>query len=422
VLLSFPFANENVRADLLALQRAGMLSLFCTTIAWRNHPFMDWLLPASVRRELERRAFEGVAPDRIRMFPKRELLRQVARRIGATALIRHETGCASVDRVMQDFDEKVARHIRRRSGRALAVYAYEGAALRTFEAAAEVGSRRFYELPTGYWRMTLRLLKEERELNPEWAPTMEGLYDSAEKHERKDAELNAAEYVVVPSNFVRTSLSECPTLTASIKVISYGAPPPQPRARCSEPRLEKLRLLYVGNLSQQKGISYLFSAMRQLKGAASLTVVGAKSGAHCRALDAALGEHEWLGSVPHDRVLALMAEHDLLVLPSLVEGLSLVILEAMARGMPVIATTNTGGPDVIDDGTDGFVVPIRDSAAITQRVLELHGDLDRLISMRSAALQKAGCLSWATRGKIMVDFMRDRISASDGQVAIRGQR
>jgi alpha-maltose-1-phosphate synthase len=419
VLLSFPFANENVRADLLALQRAGMLSLFCTTIAWRQGRGLHGVLPSAIRLELERRIFDGVEPALIKTFPLRDLIRQAARRLGLKALTRHETGWASVDGVIRAFDAQVARLIC--SGRvdASAIYAYEYSALRSFEAAGSAGIRRFYELPIGYWRAGLRILTEERERKPEWSPTIELLLDSAEKHERKDAETAAADHIIVPSDFVRDTLREHPGFAATIDILPYGAPAPKLSSSVLRPRLPKLRLLYVGHLSQRKGISYLFDAMHRLGSAATLTLVGPKSGDDCPALEGELKRHTWFGSMPHERVLEVMAEHDVLVFPSLFEGFGLVILEAMAQGVPVITTTNTGGPHVIEEGVDGFVVPIRDSDAIVERVLELQGDRDRLVSMSLAALRKAEQLSWPARGIRMIDILRARSVASERSVTER---
>jgi alpha-maltose-1-phosphate synthase len=112
------------------------------------------------------------------------------------------------------------------------------------------------------------------------------------------------------------------------------------------------------------------------------------------AMQRALDRWRWIESAPHAEVLQLMREHDVLVFPSLFEGFGLVILEAMAQGTVVIATPHTAAPDLIEDGRDGFIVPIRSSGAIATRLTALAEDRDLLAQMSEAARQKAAKCTW----------------------------
>ena len=98
--------------------------------------------------------------------------------------------------------------------------------------------------------------------------------------------------------------------------------------------------------------------------------------------------------MPHARVLELMTEHDVLVLPSLVEGFGLVITEALSRGLPVITTAHAGGADLMTDGREGFIVPIRSPDAIADRLTRLAEDRDLLARMAEAALATARRNPW----------------------------
>src|SRR6202011_4898704 len=80
----------------------------------------------------------------------------------------------------------------------------------------------------------------------------------------------------------------------------------------------------------------------------------------------------FLGQV-HD-VPALLARASLFVLPSLTEGVSLTLLEAMARGLPVVATHVGGNPEVVADGETGLLTPPGDPAALAQAMLRLRRD------------------------------------------------
>jgi alpha-maltose-1-phosphate synthase len=202
-----------------------------------------------------------------------------------------------------------------------------------------------------------------------------------------------ADTVIVASSYTRNTLEHFPGGKKKTVVIAYGTPSPIVTKREVTSNSVPLRILYVGSLSQRKGISYLFEAVDRLGSAVTLTIVGRKVG-KSDALDKACNAHRWMDSLPHAEILAQMRQHDVLVFPSLFEGFGLVIGEALSRGLPVITTPNTGGPDILRDGEDGFIVPIRDSEAISVRLLELHQDRALLKHMSDSALERAGQLTW----------------------------
>jgi glycosyltransferase involved in cell wall biosynthesis len=182
-------------------------------------------------------------------------------------------------------------------------------------------------------------------------------------------------------------------LQAQVSVIPYGAP--ENRTLATQPKITdgKLRVLFVGALTQRKGLSYLLQAVRRFGSEIELTLIGRRV-ADCPALDMALGAHRWIPSISHAALLEEMSHHDVMVFPSLFEGFGLVILEAMSRGVPVIATPNTAAPDFFSDGEDGFIVPIRDADAIAGKLEILMLDRNRLSEMSRAAMLKAEQHSW----------------------------
>jgi glycosyltransferase involved in cell wall biosynthesis len=103
----------------------------------------------------------------------------------------------------------------------------------------------------------------------------------------------------------------------------------------------------------------------------------------------------YMSTRPHREVLELMRSCDALVLPSLAEGRALVQQEALANGLALIITENTGGEDLIVEGETGFLVPIRDPAAIAEKVAWLADHRSTLPDMRAAAIRKAQEYPWA---------------------------
>jgi glycosyltransferase involved in cell wall biosynthesis len=102
----------------------------------------------------------------------------------------------------------------------------------------------------------------------------------------------------------------------------------------------------------------------------------------------------YMSTRPHREVLELMQSCDVLVLPSLAEGRALVQQEALANGLPLIITKNTGGEDLIVPGETGFLVPIRSPDQIAEKISWLADHRDSLPNMRLAALKKADEYPW----------------------------
>jgi glycosyltransferase involved in cell wall biosynthesis len=392
VIVSHPTGNANVSAVVSSLQDEGLLAAFYTCLMWRAKSPLARLIPGSMRAMLERRARVQIPLELVHMRPFRELVRSLLIRAGKKRFVSAELSYFSIDNVYRDLDRYVARNLQRYSN-LQAVYAYEDGALHQFRIAHQLGIHCIYDLPIGYWRANREISITEAELQPAWKGTLNALGNSPEKCARKDEEIALADTIFVASSYTRSTLKLYPGDEKKVVVIPYGTPSPVRIAREITKKTDPIRVLYVGSLTQRKGISYLFEAIRQLGSAATLTVVGRKVGSS-EALDKACNAHRWIESLPHTEILAQMRQHDVFVFPSLFEGFGLVIGEALSQGMPVITTPNTGGPDILRDGTDGFIVPIRDAEAIAARLLQLHDNRALLQQMSDAARERAGQLDW----------------------------
>ena len=391
VIVSHPTGNANVSAVVSALHEDALLAAFFTCIVWRPGSSLAKLTPGPVLAILERRARIQLPSELVRGRPFRELVRNLYIRAGKKHSIADARHPFSIDGVYRDLDAYVARSLRKyRDVRA--VYAYDAGALHQFRKARQSGIRCIYDLPIGYWRASLKIFMEEAELQPAWKGTLSALADSAEKCALKDQELDLADTVIVPSTFVRRTLDLYPG-KKKIVVNPFGVPAniSAPRQR-TDPSLP-LRVLFVGSLSQRKGISYLFEAIEKAGKAVTLTVIGRKVG-QSELRDKYCRIHRWISSLPRHEILAEMRGHDVFVFPSLFEGLALVQGEALSQGLPVITTPNSGGADILRDGVDGFIVPIRDPEAIAARLFQLYQDRYLLQQMSDSAREGAVQLDW----------------------------
>ncbi|MGI4751481.1 MAG: glycosyltransferase family 4 protein [Janthinobacterium lividum] len=405
IIIAHPTGNAFFRAAADGLYEANMLAGLRTTVATFPGNIFDTLSKYNAFIEFGRRKYNPQLQKLTKAWPMYELGRIAASKASFKNLIKQETGIFSVDGVYQNLDKHVAADLQAMQATGTdAVYAYEDGALYSFKEAKKLNIQCLYDLPIGYWRTAKRLLELEYERWPEWQPTLLSFGDSEAKLARKDEELLLADKIFVASQFTASTLKDYPGKLAPVSVIPYAFPPVvADRNYASFTATKPLKLLFVGGLSQRKGIADLFAAVENLKKYVELTVVGKKvSALPCPALDAALAKHRWLPSLPHDEVLKLMHQHDVLVFPSLFEGFGLVITEAMSQGTPVITTDRTAGPDLITHGENGWLVEAGSTVALQNTIEELIAHPQRIAEVGREAMRSAEKRPWKVYGEELV--------------------
>jgi glycosyltransferase involved in cell wall biosynthesis len=166
-------------------------------------------------------------------------------------------------------------------------------------------------------------------------------------------------------------------------------------------RRGEARVLFVGGWLDVKGrrlLPPLWSRVRAARPAARLTLAGVHAAAETVAADFESGDRASLAVIPavetEAEMAGLFAGHDALIVPSLTEGCPLVVLEAMAAGLPVVAAAVGGIPDVVADGETGVLFPPMDAAAGASRLLEIVDDPALAARMRGAAERRARSFTW----------------------------
>lgn len=224
---------------------------------------------------------------------------------------------------------------------------------------------------------------------------------------KEDREFHAADRIMVLSQAAKRSMmmegvpaeklfvNPCGVDTAAFRPMPAGD--------------QTFRVIFCGKMSPRKGIHYLLDAFNALNlPNAELWVIGSPP-------DAAFGQVlnplitarvKVLGAYPQERLPELYAQGSVFVLPSLADGFGMVVPQAMACGLPVIVTENVGASDVVSEGVDGFVIPIRDTDALSQKLSMLYEQPEMRIEMGKAAAHKADSeLSWRAYGDRLVAFL-----------------
>jgi glycosyltransferase involved in cell wall biosynthesis len=172
------------------------------------------------------------------------------------------------------------------------------------------------------------------------------------------------------------------------------------------------RLLYPGTWLDQRGIFYIRDALRNLvKRMPSVTMTFAGCAVPAEVIREFFGEElerniDVRPVLPAGQMQALYAEHDILLFPSLMEGLPGVLLEAMATGMPVITTETCGMPDVVQDGVNGKLVQPGSAEAIEEAVVELAGSVETRKRLGTAARETMQHFTWAQSARKLEKLFR----------------
>ena len=227
------------------------------------------------------------------------------------------------------------------------------------------------------------LLSEEFRSHGLRAPTID-----ARSIQRELVEYETSDLITVPSHFVARTFIKRGIDRKKIAVVPYGAN--LHMFRPSHPKVaDAFHVLFVGALSVRKGIPYLLQAFSKVQHPNKrLTLIGTPMKETELFFKSASGSDiRILGPVPQVQLAAHMSAAQVLVLPSVEEGLALVMAEAMACGCPVLASKNTGAEDLFDDGEEGFIVEPRDVEALATRMQRMadNPDLIQAMSVKARA-------------------------------------
>lgn len=222
-----------------------------------------------------------------------------------------------------------------------------------------------------------------------------------------------ADAITVPSTAAARSFTQMGVPDRKLHVIPYGVSL-EDFYPVTTPAAGKFNVLFAGSVGLRKGVPYLLQAFAAVQHPAKTLQVAGNIQPDMKSLLETLPMHnvELLGAVSQPRLRELMSESHALVLPSIEEGLALVQAQALACGCPVVCTTNTGGEDLFTDGVEGFIVPIRDPAALTARLQQLADNPALQQRMRFAALDRVRHLGgWTSYGDRWEQLLRQLTTA-----------
>lgn len=332
----------------------------------------------------------GIPADRIRTFPW----------LQTPYMARGRFGLRFPDWVDREWEWRARTtldaQVARRLTPGTTLIALSGSGLRSGLRAKQSGGRYFCDRGSSHIRFQDQILREE---HARWKLPFAGI--DPRVIAREEAEYAAADAVSVPSAFVADSFVAMGFPREKLFVNPYGARLDR-FARVAEPAADGFTVLFVGQAGLRKGLLYLLQAFSGLRHPRKrLQVIGTVQ-PELEPLLAAqpLENVEFLGAVPNDALPGHYSRAHVMVLPSIEEGLAMVMGEALACGCPVIASRHTGAADLYTDGVEGFIVAPRSVDELSTRLEQLAQDAALRERMSQAALVRVASIGgWDEYGE-----------------------
>jgi glycosyltransferase involved in cell wall biosynthesis len=251
---------------------------------------------------------------------------------------------------------------------------------------------------------TERILAEERQQFPDWEPDVPDFEAIRREFRVEDFILKPSDYFVCSSDMVREDLiANWGVQRERTAFVPYGM---HPRWFEVEPHPVRGRILFAGTAELRKGIHYFAMAAEKLvarglhyefrvAGNVQRSVANQKQCQHLK----------FLGRLLWPEMLREFAAADVFVLPSLAEASAEATYEALACGVPIVTTWETGS--VMRDGIEGHIVPSRDPEALADAILGVVEDREKRERMAHAARERAREFTWERYGERLIITLKN---------------
>lgn len=386
----------------IGLQKNNLLKYYNTGIYYKPDKFPYFLvnlLPEKLKNkiilELKRRRYEELDDLKVKTFGFYEWLYIINSRL----IKSKKFHLWIMDKRNKNFSVKVGELAKKK---AKILWSGMAGSLEAFVIAKQNNIKCILDQFSGHPAVLNKILNEELQKYPELKNIIQEKISPLQM-KRLMKEMDLADIIVTGSNFAKKTLEENGIPESKIIVIPYGIDTKRFASKLKKPSDGIFRLLFVGNISIPKGCHYLLKTIKKIdKPDIKLTMIGRMENRYF--LDNFGNYFNWIPSIPHSQIPSYYNEADVFIFPSLFEGSALVVYEALASGLPVITTPNSGS--IVRNNIDGFIIPIRDIDAIKEKILLLYNNKILRQKMAKSAREQAEKYSWEAYRKKVADFVK----------------
>lgn len=392
--VSNPNIAPHVKESVLAYYENNLLDSFYTSFFEHSkYPltnFLGFILP-SLKQEFKRRSFEELPYHFIKPYPYKELIRVFSAR---------KLNPILTDKIWEwaelSFDKWVAKKIKKELD---FIHVTEDACLLTLKKAKQINVMSFYEQPSIHHESFTEIIKNQLIKYPVFNTEAISLLhneNAIRRNERRDQELVLADKIICNSTFTKNSLIKAGVNENNILTVPLGFPLVN-EIILPKDSTKKIIFMYAGNLSLGKGSHILLEAWRDLNlksKQAELWLIG-KNSLPVSLLTGLNDSVKFFGNIQRVDLMNIYNKAHVFIHPTLADGFGMVITEAMSCGIPVIATYNCAGPDIITDQKNGLLIEADNKEVLKDSITWCLTNKTKLSEMGMEAKIKASSYSWA---------------------------
>jgi glycosyltransferase involved in cell wall biosynthesis len=389
ILVAHPSRQHSHRLA-QALQDAGLLHSYWTLLPDRRAlswlpASLDGLLPTAVARH----TLQFLPPDKVHTLIGPLLFQKLASRFHSVALRQVGEWIA-----WAAFDRWVARQLP--CLRPKVVVGYEMCCAETFRVAKSLEITCVLDAAAFHYAMQDRILDAAKYGAKTWAGKQLRL--------RKQIEIDLADRMICVSELARRSYIDAGVDGNRIVVNQVGCDITMFATPAGSSRSGAPKFVFVGIPGYHKGFDLLAASYARLLDHypdAELHVAG--DTAMAGRLVAGIKVHIH-GKLSHGQISNLLAQMDCLVLPSRLESFGMVVVEALAAGVPAIVSDHAGASEAITENVNGWIVPAGNESALFERMLACCRDIERVRSMHAACAHSATDHDWSHYSRRALDI------------------
>jgi glycosyltransferase involved in cell wall biosynthesis len=390
VIIANPGNGVFIVQTVLAYYEVGLLLNFYTSFVSNiNTPFYNVLKNSKLKTELDRRSVIQIPTHFIKTYPVKEVIRTITSKLFNAKILDTVFNWSE-----RSFDRWVANNI---SNNAKILHCYEHTSIEMMKAAKRNGMFIVYEQPSQHHSFLTPIIKNQLHSDKNLGGYSADLLINEKASARniiRDQEILLSDLIICNSTFSKDTLIGAGVDENKIEVVPLAFPE---SSKINIKTNAKIRFIYAGTSNIRKGVHLLIKAWTEVfddDPDVELLIVG-RFDLPIYYKQVASKNIKFYDSIPRSELLVSFLDSDVLLLPTLADGFGMVITEAMSRGLCVITTTNSAGPDLINHEYNGILIKPGDLYSLKSALLFVKNNENTVGNIRKEALKSASKYQWA---------------------------